>query len=109
MPYKHIKYKIPTKLKRSAKLSPEDKRYIIELYKSGEFSKRGLAREFGVSPRTIDFTLNPEKRIQNYQLRVARGGSKQYYDKDKHTKTIREHRKYKQSLYLNNKLEKDEM
>jgi hypothetical protein len=65
-------------------------------------SQRTLAKEYGVSRRTIVFVLFPERLEENYKLRVKRGGSKRYYDqygKEKWAKTMREHRRYKNELY----------
>ena len=103
MPYKHIEKKIPTKLKRSAKLAPKQKEEIRYL-EVGGISQRALAREYNVSRRLIVFCIYPERQKANYQERVARGGSKQYYDKEKHTEAMRKHRHYKQKLYLEGKL-----
>ena len=104
MPYKSSGLKLSDTQKRSRKLSDKDRLEIQESYAKGNISQRALAVAYGVSRRTIVFTIYPERRKQNYQRRVERGGSKQYYDKDKHTKAIRETRKYKQELYLNGEL-----
>ncbi len=71
----------------------------------GDVSYRGLGELFGVSKSMAIYAVNPDRQKKNYALRVARGGSKQYYDKDKHTKAVREHRRYKQGLHLAGKLE----
>ena len=109
MPYKHIEKIIPLKLKRSAKLSIEDKEEIRHRYlKIGGVSQRELAREYNVSRRLIVFCIYPERLKENYARRVASGGSKQYYVKEKHTEAMRGHRQYKQELELAGKLkEKD--
>lgn len=104
MPYKHNTKLIPEKYDKRVKLSSEDKKLICRLYLTGKYSQRKLAKQFNVSRRTIQFTLNPNKRRANYQNRVANGGSKQYYNKEEHTKAMRKHRQYKQELYINNKL-----
>jgi hypothetical protein len=62
-------------------------------------SQRALAKMFGVSRRLIVFTLYPERQKENYQRRLERGGSKQYYDREKHAEAIKEHRRYKDVLY----------
>ena len=99
MPYKCEKDLIPTVLKRSSKLSDADKEEMRALRNlGGEWSYNALAREFGVSKRTAYWVINPEKQKENYELRKARGGSKQYYDREKHTKAVREHRRYKKEL-----------
>ncbi len=100
MPFKFEteKKKIPIVLKKSAKLLPEDKEEMRRLYKLGGWSYRTLGIEFGVSKSMAIFAVNPERQERSYRLRVERGGSKQYYDKDKQTKAMREHRQYKKKL-----------
>ena len=106
MPYKHTGKLIPNKLKRSAKLTAEQKEEIQHRYLIvGGVSQRNLAEEYGVSRRLIQFCIYPEKLAANYARRVERGGSKMYYNKDKHTVSTRKHRRYKQELYLDKKLE----
>ena len=106
MPFLSEKIKIQgTKHDRRVKLTPEDKEEIQYRYlKVGGVSQRDLAREYGVSRRLIVFCIYPERQKANYDLRVSRGGSKQYYDKDKHTKATREHRQYKQDLKVKGKI-----
>lgn len=102
MPYKFEtdKKTIPKHLKRSAKLTDDDKLEMAKMYKDGGWSYRTLGLEFGVSKRMAYFAVNPEKQKENYQRRVERGGSAQYYDKDKQTIATRVHRQYKQELSL---------
>jgi len=110
MPYKCEKDLIPTELKRSSKLTTADKEEIQYRYlKVGGVSQRELAREYNVSRRLIVFCIYPERQKKNYQDRVANGGSKQYYDKDKHTKAVREHRHYKKKLSDEGKLIKKDL
>ena len=61
-------------------------------------SSRKLAEMYGVSKRTIQFILDPEKLAENKKKREERGGSKHYYNKEKHTEAIRRHRDYKKWL-----------
>ena len=104
MPYKHTNYKIPPELDKRVKLTPEDKEEIRSLYALGNISKRQLAKQFNVSRRLIQFVLDPKKHEANLLRRAERGGSKQYYDREKNTKAAREHRKRKQELYLKGEL-----
>jgi transposase InsO family protein len=83
-------------LDRRVKLTKAQKAEIF-MNRDG-LSQRGLARLYGVSRRTIQFILDPEKKVRDLANRKARGGSKIYYDREKHTKAIREHRDYKKSL-----------
>ena len=97
MPYKHIKYKIPVKYDRRVKLEDYERKKIKELY--GKISQRKLAEMFKVSRRLITFIGDPDKYEQNLLRRKERGGSKEYYDKDKHKAYMKKHRRYKQQLY----------
>jgi predicted DNA-binding protein YlxM (UPF0122 family) len=106
MPYKFEtdKLKIPKTKDKRVKLTDGQKKIIRDMYKSGEYSQRMLAREFNVSRRTIQFTIDPKKREYNYQKRVENGGSKQYYDKDKNNEYMKSHRDHKKELYKNGEL-----
>lgn len=67
-------------------------------------SMRALAIEFGVSRRTIQFILQPDKLRENKLRRDERGGWRQYYKKDEWCETHREHRKYKRKLLEEDKI-----
>lgn len=109
MPYKSEKAKIQgTEHDRRRKLDEHQKAEIKSLYESGEYSQRQLARMYEVSRRLIVFCIYPERLKQNYAARVAKGGSKQYYNKEKHTKSIREHRQHKQKLFLKGEISLEE-
>lgn len=69
-------------------------------------SQRRLAAMYEVSRRTIQFILAPEKLEENKKRREERGGTKQYYDKEKHRIAMKEHRDYKSKLYKEGKLNK---
>jgi transposase len=84
-------------LKKSAKLLPCQKEMIVYWNNRG-ISQRKLALMFNVSRRLIQFILDPSKHQANLEARKQRGGSKIYYKREKHTKSVKEHRKYKQSL-----------
>jgi transposase len=98
MPYKTDKISINDSfLKRSVKLLPCQKERIV--YYSGlGMSQRKLASMFNVSRRLIQFILDPKKVEDNLERRRQRGGTKIYYNKEKNTITVREHRKYKYQL-----------
>jgi len=85
-------------LKKSAKLLDCQVERIIAIHAEESKSISGLARMFNVSKRTIQFILFPERKARNIELRKARGGSKIYYDKEKHTEATRKHRQYKKIL-----------
>ena len=95
-----------TQYDRRIRLSDQDKDDTKEMYKNGS-SIRSIARHFNVDKRSIQFILFPERLERNKQLRAERGGSKEYYDKDKWKETMKEHRKYKHNLYLKGKIKVD--
>jgi len=95
MPYKTEKIRIDCPfLDRRTKLLP-CQREMVKYWRKQGTSQRGLARMFNVSRRLITFVLDPEKLKNNKQQRHERGGTKQYYDKDKHNAYIKKHRKDK--------------
>lgn len=101
MPYLSEKIKIEgTEFDRRIKLTDDDKKTIIWLHEEEKISQRKLAIQFNVSRRLIQFVLDPEKLVKNKEKRKARGGSKQYYDKDKHRESIKDTRNRKQQLKL---------
>lgn len=70
-----IKYpNIPPEHDKRRKLTDDER---VEIYNlRDEFSQRYLARKFGVSRRTIQFIIDPRKRLANLDRRrerVARG------------------------------------
>jgi len=102
MPFISTKIKIQgTKFDRRVKLNDDDKEFIRFLHEEEQVSQRKLAFRFGVSPRLIGFVLKPEMLAKNIALRLERGGSMQYYNKDKQREYVREHRQYKQELKVN--------
>jgi transposase-like protein len=104
MPYKCEKINLKETQKRSAKLTTDQRAEIYNKYATGQYSQRSLALEYGVSRRLVTFIIDPKKHEENLQRRAERGGSTHYYNKDKHTIAIREHRQYKQGLFLKGEL-----
>ena len=101
MPFKSGKIKIQgTQFDKRVKLTIEDKELIKWLREEEEISYQKLASQFKVSKRTIIFICKPETLQACKDARAKRGGSKIYYEKEKHTKAIKEHRKYKQDLKI---------
>jgi DNA-binding transcriptional ArsR family regulator len=100
MPYKFEtdKVKLPEGKDRRVKLSNEDKEVIKALYATGDISTYKLAEEFNVSRRTISFVLDPQKKKANLERLEERGGSKVYYDKDKHKEYMKNYRRYKREV-----------
>lgn len=109
MPYKNISgIKIAgTEKDRRIKLDDADRNLIRELHKDG-FSLRRLARAFGVNKKTIGFIVYPEKYEEQKAKMKEIKAWKIYYNKEKHTDSIRNHRRYKQEIYLQTKGEQDE-
>jgi IS30 family transposase len=89
-----------TKFDRRIKLTDKDKQAILTLYHSGGYTYAEIGKKFNVDRRTISFIVNPEELKRNKELRLKRGGWKQYYNKEEHTDRISEYRQYKQKLYL---------
>ena len=100
MPNKSDKYAINNeKLDKRVKLTAEDKIKIKEEYETGSISMRQLATKYGVSRRSIQFAVYPERlEIVKQQYKERRKDGR-YYDKQKHTEAIRKHRHHKKELY----------
>jgi len=98
MPTRIDSLRVPKDKDRRRKLSDDQKEMIKELNANGH-TKHALAKTFGVSRRTIQFICNPQALKDNLERRKERGGSVQYYDKDKHRESMRRHREYKRSLH----------
>ena len=104
MPYKHKEKLIPLEHDRRVKLNDTQRQEIRELYSSGSYSQRGLAKLYGVSRRLIVFIIDPSKHEANVARRKELLKTKSCYDKDKNAAYMRSHRQYKQKLYVENKL-----
>jgi len=85
-------------LKRSSKLLPCQKEMCIYWHNKG-ISINKIAKMFQVNKRTIQFILFPERLKKNIELRRERGGSMIYYQKEKHSEAVKDHRNYKQKLF----------
>lgn len=104
MPYLHEKLKIKKEDDRRVKLKDADRIKIAELYKGGGYSLGELANMYEVSRRTIQFCVYPERLKYNKQLFKERRKDGRYYDKDKWREQNKNHRRYKQKLFLQGKL-----
>lgn len=108
MPFKTDKIAINDPfLSRRTKLLPCQKEMIKWWYGNSYISINGLARMFKVNKRTIQFILFPERLEKCKQHRADRGGSKIYYNKEEHTRSVREHRQYKYETLKNANNEKN--
>lgn len=109
MPYRSEKILIcGTRYDRRRKLTPEQRAEIFHRYMTEDVSQRRLAREYGVSRRLVTFIVNPENEERNRELLNGRKAKGLYKpDRKKHTETIREHRRYKQRLFKEGKIQLD--
>ena len=100
MPYKFEteKVKLPSGKDRRLKITDTQREEIIKLFSSGLCSQRALARDFNVSRKLISFILFPEKETVCKEQYKERRKDGRYYDKEKNTKAMKEHRRYKQNI-----------
>lgn len=107
MPYKSEKIRIDnTMYDRRRKLTQEQKEEIKAIYLTGVCGTRPLARQFGVSRSLIQVIVNNE--IAKKKKQYVKDNWKKYVaDKKEHAKITREHRQYKQKLYLENKIKEN--
>lgn len=103
MPYKHIEKKIPRELDRRVKYDTMDREKIKLLHKQG-YSQRAIAREIPCSRRYVVFTIYPERLKHAAMLYKERRKDGRYYNKDKWREEMKDHRHYKQKLYIAGKL-----
>ena len=100
MPYKFetSKVKLPRCKDRRVIITPELKDDILSRLANRE-SKHSITRETGVSRRSIQFIANPELyEIVKAQHKERRKDGRYKPDKKTWATTMREHRKYKQSI-----------
>lgn len=104
MPYKSEKLKLPPEKDRRRKLTDDQKEQIRGIYATGVCGMRPLAKQFGVSRSTIQIIVNP-KRAEAVKQRTKDHWRDYKRDKEEWAKTMREHRHYKQNLYLQGELQ----
>lgn len=103
MPYKSEKIKLPPNKDRRRKLTDEQKEEIKRIYATGICGTRPLAKQFGVSRSLIQVIVNPaiaEKKKQ----RIKEHWRDYRPSKEKWNEIKKEHRHYKQNLYLQGEL-----
>lgn len=106
MPYVSEKIKIQnTKYDRKIKITKEIREEIEKLYSEGK-TQTYIAKLFGVDRKTIYNVLNEDKYQEQLKRRREEKAHLTYYDRERHTKYMREHRKYKQKLYVEGKIKK---
>lgn len=102
MPYSHErngKTLKSVKKDRRVKLTDEDKQDIKNKYNSGLYSIRGLAREYKVDKRNIQFLLFPERLEQAKRTLQARGGWRVYYNRLEHNEAVKQTRRHRHKIF----------
>lgn len=107
MPYKSEKIKLNDAQDRRKKLTVEERKEIKELYSTGNYSLNGLAKKYNVSKKTILLIVNDESAERARQYRKEHWHEWQRKGEE-WNKIVKEHRKYKQELYLKGELKNDE-
>lgn len=108
MPYKAEKIRLSREQDRRVKLTDEQREEIREKYATGCYSQRGLAVEYNVSRRLISFILDDEKaKRASEQFKARKADGRYKPSKEKWAETMREHRRYKNMLYVNGQLTED--
>ena len=103
MPYKSESIRLQGLQDRRRKLTDEQRELIKKMYSTGDWSLNKLAVQFGVSKKTILLLVNPNSadRAKEYRKENWREFQK---PKEERTRATREHRRYKQALYLSGQL-----
>lgn len=108
MPYKSASIKLDPSQDRRRKLTDEQKEEIRRIYKSGVCGTRPLAKQFGVSRSTIQVIVNPNI-AERHKQRAKEHWRDYRPQKEEWAATIRDHRRYKQVLYLKGELKTNNM
>lgn len=106
MPYKSSSIPLSETQDRRCKLTSAQREEILHRYNTESIGTRPLAREYGVSRGTIQRIVNPAiaQRQHDYAAKHWRDYRP---SKEKWAETIREHRHYKQELYLAGELKEE--
>ena len=106
MPYKSEKIIIAgTQYDRRRKLTEDQKETIKWLREEEQLSYNKLAQMFNVSKRLIIFICKPELMEKNRErLKKLKKEGRYKVSKEEWAETMREHRRYKQNLYIENKI-----
>lgn len=103
MPRKSEKLRLSETQDRRKKLIEEQRKEIRDLRSTGLFSLNDLAKRFGVSKKLILLIVNPDSAENAKQYRKENWRNWQRTGEE-WNKIIREHRQYKQELYLDGQL-----
>lgn len=106
MPYKSEKIKLQGMQDRRKRLTDEQREEIKELYSTGYYSLNDLAKMYEVSKKTILLIVNKEsaERAKEYRKEHWKEWARKG---EEWNEIVREHRKYKQKLYLEGKLKEE--
>lgn len=107
MPYKSEKIPLQPNQDRRRKLTEEQKAEILRIYESGVCGMRPLAKQFGVSRTTIQIIVKPDKAARIKQ-RIKDHWRDYRPSNEEWAEIMREHRHYKQSLYVKGELKEVE-
>lgn len=103
MPYKSEKIKLSETQDRRRRLTSEQQEEIRNLYATGLYSWKQLAGMYGCSKSRVGQIVNPE-RDAKVKARIKEHWRDYQLKGEEWNATIREHRRYKQQLYLKGKL-----
>ena len=103
MPYKSEAIKLSETQDRRRKLTIEKQEEIRSLYETGLYSWNQLAGIFGCSKSRIGQIVNP-KRDAKVKARMKEHWRDYQQKGEEWNKTQKEHRRYKQKLYLKGEL-----
>ena len=100
MPYKfeYDKIPLPEGKDRRLKIPKEKHQEIKDFYATGTTSYQKIADMYEVSKSLIIQIVNPDIALRKRNQFLERRKDGRYYDKQKHTIAIREHRQYKNSV-----------
>ena len=104
MPYKSEKLRLSDQQDRRKKLTDSQREEIKRIYAEGNLGTRPIAKMFNVSRSTIQVIVNPAI-AQRHHDRMAKHWRDYRPTKEEWAATMREHRHYKQELYVKGELE----
>lgn len=107
MPYISSGIRLSETQDRRRKLTSEQKEEIRRLYGTGAYSTRKLAKRYKVDKSTISIIVN-SKRAEAVQKRSKEHWRDYMPSKKERAAITREHRHYKQELYLKGELKRTE-
>lgn len=103
MPYISSSIKLDESQDRRRKLSGAQHAEILSRYSAGGISQRSLAKEYGVSRKLVSLIVDPAAKRRNDE-RIKQHWRDYRPTKTQWAATVREHRAYKQKLFLSGQL-----